>query len=112
MHRRRVLTWMGLAASAEVLRRLGPLEMQARAEAAAQAQATGIDWAARVASLAKPANGEVVLTAVGDLMLSRPVASRPGAAVQEMYRIMRDADVAFGNCEEVISSIGFYAQRM
>jgi poly-gamma-glutamate synthesis protein (capsule biosynthesis protein) len=29
-----------------------------------------------------------------------------------MYRIMRDADVAFGNCEEVISSIGFYAQRM
>lgn len=45
-------------------------------------------------------------------MLSRPEATRPGAPVQEMYRVMREADIGFGNCEQAISSIGFYAQRM
>ena len=29
-----------------------------------------------------------------------------------MYRVLREADVGFGNCEETIASIGFYGQRV
>jgi poly-gamma-glutamate synthesis protein (capsule biosynthesis protein) len=63
-------------------------------------------------ALPRPGPGELAITAVGDLMLSRPEATRQGAHVQEMYRVMREADVGFGNCEQVIASVGFYAQRM
>ena len=107
MDRRHALKSIGMAAAAGAL----PPALS-RLSVALSAQAPAIDWTARVSSLPKPGDGDVVVTAVGDLMLSRPVAMRPGAHVQEMYRVMREADVGFGNCEEVISSIGFYAQRM
>jgi poly-gamma-glutamate capsule biosynthesis protein CapA/YwtB (metallophosphatase superfamily) len=96
---------MGAAAGALALPPLTPFSTAA-------AQTPGIDWAARVSALPGPGAGEVVITAVGDLMLSRPEATRPGAHVQEMYRVMREADIGFGNCEQAIASVGFYAQRM
>ena len=105
MNRRHALKSLGAAA--------GALALPAPPfSTSAAGQAPVIDWAARVSALARPEAGEIVVTAVGDLMLSRPEATRPGAQVQEMYRVMRAADVGFGNCEQVIASVGFYAQRM
>ena len=106
MNRRHALKSIAAATGALGLPALPPLNRPAGA------QSPGIDWAARVSALPRPQAGEVVITAVGDLMLSRPEASRPGTPVQEMYRVMREADIGFGNCEQVVASVGFYAQRM
>src|SRR5205807_482483 len=75
-----------------------------------QAQAAA-DWAARVAALPRPAAGELVITAVGDMIISNPAAGRKGPAVEQMYRVMREADAAFGNCEEPVASTGFMYQK-
>ena len=77
-----------------------------------QAQTPPLDWAARISSLPRPTDGEVVIAAVGDLIQSSPAADRPAPEVQQMYRVLREADVGFGNCEETIASIGFYGQRV
>jgi len=106
MNRRHALKSIAAATGALGLPALPPLNRPAGA------QSPGVDWAARVSALPRPQAGEVVITAVGDLMLSRPEASRPGPPVQEMYRVMREADIGFGNCEQVVASVGFYAQRM
>ena len=106
MNRRHALKSIAAATGALGLPALPPLNRPAGA------QSPGIDWAARVSAMPRPQAGEVVITAVGDLMLSRPEASRPGPPVQEMYRVMREADIGFGNCEQVVASVGFYAQRM
>jgi poly-gamma-glutamate synthesis protein (capsule biosynthesis protein) len=106
MNRRRALKSIGAAAGALALPPLPPFS------SSAAGQSPAIDWAARVSALPRPVAGEVVITAVGDLMLSRPEGTRPGAHIQEMYRVMREADIGFGNCEQVIASVGFYAQRM
>ena len=106
MNRRHALKSIGATVGALGLPAFPSLSVQT------SAQTPAIDWAARVSALPQPQAGEVAITAVGDLMLSRPVATRPGPSVQEMYRVMRQADIGFGNCEQVISSIGFYAQRM
>ena len=70
-----------------------------------------IDWRARVAALRKPAADEVVITAVGDMIISDAVSNRALPEAQAMYQVMRDADVAFGNCEEQIATQGFLAQH-
>jgi hypothetical protein len=77
-----------------------------------QAQTPPLDWAARISSLPRPTDGEVVIAAVGDLIQSSPAADRLAPEVQQMYRVLREADVGFGNCEETIASIGFYGQRV
>jgi poly-gamma-glutamate synthesis protein (capsule biosynthesis protein) len=73
--------------------------------ALAQAQ-TGVDWAARVAALPAPTPDEVVIAAVGDMMVSDPVPNRSLPEVQALYRVLQDADIAFGNCEQAIASQG------
>jgi len=72
---------------------------------ALQAQA-GIDWAARVAALPPAAADEVVIAAVGDMMVSDPVPDRNRPEIRALYQLLRDADVTFGNCEQAIASQG------
>ena len=66
MNRRNALRSMGAAAGALALPAFPSL-----GQAAAQAPAA-VDWATRVSALPQAGAGEVVVTAVGDLMLSRP----------------------------------------
>ncbi len=54
----------------------------------------------------KPAADEIVIAAVGDMMISDPVDNRHLPEVQALYQVIRDADVAFGNCEQPIASEG------
>jgi poly-gamma-glutamate synthesis protein (capsule biosynthesis protein) len=67
---------------------------------------TQIDWDARLAALAKPASDEIVVAAVGDLMISDPVTNRSLPEARALYQVLRDADLAFGNCEGTIASRG------
>jgi poly-gamma-glutamate synthesis protein (capsule biosynthesis protein) len=100
MDRRRAIKWIGTAG---VIGAVGPtfgaLGRMLHAQAA-------IDWAARVAALPQPAADEIVITAVGDVMISDPVTNRALPEAQAMYRVLDDADVAFANCEQSVTNQG------
>ena len=106
MDRRNALKWLGTAAASGAV----GVSMEKWA-ARLQAQAAPVDWAARIAALPRPAAGEIAITAVGDMIINSPATGRKGPEVQEMYRVMRDADAAFGNCEEPIGTTGFMYQK-
>ena len=59
-----------------------------------------------MAALPQPVAGEVVITAVGDMMISDPVTNRTLPEAQAMYQVLRDADVAFANCEQPVTNEG------
>src|SRR4249919_504797 len=99
MKRRDALKGIGVITAA------GALGPRRGWNAGLQAQTPTLDWAARISSLSRPTDGEVVIAAVGDLIQSSPAADRPAAEVQQIYRVLREADVGFGNCEETIASI-------
>ena len=99
MDRRTALTWIGSAAA------LGAIAPRVGFINALQAQAGG-DWASRIAALPQPAADEIVIAAVGDLMISEPVTNRALPESQALYQVLRDADVAFGNLEGTAASQG------
>jgi poly-gamma-glutamate capsule biosynthesis protein CapA/YwtB (metallophosphatase superfamily) len=105
MNRRQLLMGMGAAAAVAAVR-----TTPAAWFAQLQAQAA-IDWPARISALARPAPGEIAVTAVGDMIISSPANGRAAAEVQQMYRVLREADASFGNCEEPVASVGFMYQK-
>jgi poly-gamma-glutamate synthesis protein (capsule biosynthesis protein) len=100
LDRRRAIKWIGAAAAFGAA---GPgIDGLGRI---LHAQA-GVDWSARLAALPKPAADEIVIAAVGDMMISDPVSNRTLPAAQALYQVIRDADVAFANCEQAIANQG------
>jgi poly-gamma-glutamate capsule biosynthesis protein CapA/YwtB (metallophosphatase superfamily) len=98
--RRRAIKWIGTAAAlGAAAPRIGALGQILRAQGA-------IDWTARLAALPRPAADEVVIAAVGDMMISDPVSNRALPEAGALYQVLRDADVAFGNCEQSVASQG------
>ena len=96
--RRRALTWMGTAAVAGAGFRVPGLEQMLRAQ--------GTDWAARLAALPQPGADDIVIAAVGDMMISDPVSNRSLPEARALYQVIQDADVAFGNSEQPIADEG------
>jgi hypothetical protein len=101
MQRRDALKWIGVTAAGAFR---SPLPEWS---ATLHAQAAPVDWAARISALPGPVAGEIVVSAVGDMIISSPAAGRKGPAVEQMYRVLRESDAAFGNCEEPVASVGF-----
>jgi poly-gamma-glutamate capsule biosynthesis protein CapA/YwtB (metallophosphatase superfamily) len=105
MNRRQLLVGMGAAAAVAAVKTT-PLTWVT----GLQAQAA-IDWPARIAALARPAANEIVVTAVGDMIISSPANGRSTPEAQQMYRVLHESDAAFGNCEEPVASVGFMYQK-
>ncbi len=60
----------------------------------------GIDWDGRVDSLlAEKSPDDIVLTAVGDMIFNREITGFEEPGYRNLYRIMREANIAFGNLE-------------
>jgi poly-gamma-glutamate synthesis protein (capsule biosynthesis protein) len=98
--RRRALKWIGTAAAlGAAAPRIGALGQLLHAQ-------TAIDWSARLAALPGPAADEIIIAAVGDMMISDPVSNRSLPEAQALYQVLRDADVAFGNCEQSVAGQG------
>ena len=57
------------------------------------------DWEARVTALLKEAPGDVIITAVGDMIFNQQISRLPEADHQQLFRIMQEADIAYGNLE-------------
>lgn len=58
-----------------------------------------IDWSARLDELLKKEPGDLVLTAVGDMIFNEPLTHLADPARAGIFRILQEADVAYGNME-------------
>ena len=58
-----------------------------------------IDWAGRITELLKEEAGDLTLTAVGDMIFNQPITHLPDPDRAGLFRIMQEADVAYGNME-------------
>ncbi|HQR45654.1 MAG TPA: CapA family protein [Thermoanaerobaculia bacterium] len=70
------------------------------AAGAALAQAPGDPgWDDRVTRLLREEPGDVILTAVGDLIFNEKISDRPEPDRRNLLRILTEADIAYGNLE-------------
>lgn len=58
-----------------------------------------VDWGARVDALLREEPGDVVVTAVGDLIFNRQISQLPDSEIRHLLRILQEADIAYGNLE-------------
>ena len=58
-----------------------------------------VDWDGRVSEILKEEPGDIILTAVGDMIFNQKISELPEPDHQNLFRLMREADVAFGNLE-------------
>jgi poly-gamma-glutamate synthesis protein (capsule biosynthesis protein) len=61
--------------------------------------AENVDWEARVTALLKEEPGDVVITAVGDMIFNQQISNLPEPYHRQLLRIMQEADIAYGNLE-------------
>ena len=58
-----------------------------------------IDWQGRISELLKEEPGDLTLTAVGDMIFNQPITQLPEPERAGLFRLMQEADVAYGNME-------------
>ena len=63
-----------------------------------------VDWAARIDTLLKEEPGDVVITAVGDMIFNEPISQLEAPERRQLIRLMQEADIAYGNMEFSINS--------
>lgn len=63
-----------------------------------------VDWAARIDVLLKEEPGDVVITAVGDMIFNEPISQLEAPERRQLIRLMQEADIAYGNMEFSINS--------
>ncbi len=61
------------------------------------------DWNARITRMLKEEPGDIILTAVGDMIFNQKITDLPEPDHQNLYRLTREADIAFGNLEMSIN---------
>lgn len=66
--------------------------------------AESIDWAGRVTALLREEPGDVIVTAVGDMIFNEPISGLPEPHHRQLFRIMQEADLAYGNLEFSMNS--------
>ena len=60
---------------------------------------TGLDWDNRITALLKEEPGDVIVTAVGDMIFNEKISHLAAPERRQLLRIMQEADVAYGNLE-------------
>ena len=58
-----------------------------------------VDWEARVTELLREEPGDVIVTAVGDMIFNVQISNRPEPERRQLVRLMQEADIAYGNLE-------------
>jgi poly-gamma-glutamate synthesis protein (capsule biosynthesis protein) len=58
-----------------------------------------IDWDGRITKLLREEEGDVVITAVGDMIFNEQISRLQAPERQGLFRIMQEADLAYGNLE-------------
>ncbi len=61
---------------------------------------SAVDWGGRIGRLLKDAEpGDLVVAAVGDVILTERISGLSDPRHQELFRLLQEADLAFGNLE-------------
>jgi poly-gamma-glutamate capsule biosynthesis protein CapA/YwtB (metallophosphatase superfamily) len=60
---------------------------------------SNINWNERITGLLKEEPGDMILTAVGDMIFNEPISRLPDPERQGLFRMMQEADIAYGNLE-------------
>jgi poly-gamma-glutamate capsule biosynthesis protein CapA/YwtB (metallophosphatase superfamily) len=60
---------------------------------------TNLNWDERITQLLKEEPGDVILTAVGDMIFNQKISDLPNPERRGLFRIMQEADIAYGNLE-------------
>ena len=60
---------------------------------------TGLDWDARITALLKEEPGDVIVTAVGDMIFNEKITHLQEPERRGIFRILQEADIAYGNLE-------------
>lgn len=68
------------------------------------APAERVDWDARIDALLHEEPGDVVVTAVGDMIFNQQISQLPEPDHRNLLRILQEADIAYGNLEFSINS--------
>ena len=58
-----------------------------------------VDWDGRISQMLKEEPDDVIITAVGDMIFNEKISGFPEPDHQNLYRLMREADIGFGNLE-------------
>ncbi|HOC41896.1 MAG TPA: CapA family protein [Thermoanaerobaculales bacterium] len=59
----------------------------------------GVDWEARVSALLREQPGDIIVTAVGDMIFNSQISTLPAPHHRQLLRLMQEADIAYGNLE-------------
>ena len=60
---------------------------------------TTINWDERITQLLKEEPGDVIITAVGDMIFNQQISTLQEPERQGLFRIMQEADIGYGNLE-------------
>jgi len=60
---------------------------------------TGLDWETRITALLKEEPGDVIVTAVGDMIFNEKITHLQEPERRGIFRILQEADIAYGNLE-------------
>jgi poly-gamma-glutamate capsule biosynthesis protein CapA/YwtB (metallophosphatase superfamily) len=63
-----------------------------------------VDWEARVTALLREQPGDVVVTAVGDMIFNTQISRLTAPERRQLVRLMQEADIAYGNLEFSMNS--------
>jgi hypothetical protein len=63
-----------------------------------------VNWAERVTALLKEQPGDIVITAVGDMIFNEQISRLPEPYHQQLFRLMQEADIGYGNLEFSLNS--------
>jgi poly-gamma-glutamate synthesis protein (capsule biosynthesis protein) len=58
-----------------------------------------VRWDERIGQLLREEPGDAIVTAVGDLIFNEKISDRPEPERRNLVRILREADIAYGNLE-------------
>jgi len=62
-------------------------------------QPTKLNWDARLAEMLKEEPGDVIITAVGDMIFNQQISNLTDPDHKNIFRLMQEADIAYGNLE-------------
>ncbi len=63
-----------------------------------------VNWEGRVSGLLREQPGDIIVTAVGDMIFNEQISRLPDPAHQQLFRLMQEADIAYGNLEFSMNS--------
>ncbi len=66
--------------------------------------AENVNWEERVTKLLREEPGDIIITAVGDMIFNQQISNLAESDHRQLFRILQEADIAYGNLEFSLNS--------